>query len=164
MSCFLMILQCLVKFDPFKLEVSTLPFCPVLYRPVKTILWTQIQIHAQLLLCQLINLISTDRSVQGVYKIFLGQKHWNRGFGGVWVFFIISERKPRSFKSNSSYLVTSITCVDFDIEDIYSMRDDIKCSSWACRKAEDLFDMSSKKLWSSTAHAWLMYCTYLQLC
>lgn len=79
-------------------------------------------------------------------------------------FFIIRERKPCSFKSNSNYLVTSMTCVDFDIEDTYCIKDDIKYSSWACRKAKDLFDTSSKKLWSSAAHVWLtciaIICSY----
>lgn len=63
---------------------------------------------------------------------------------------------PCSCKFNSKYLVTSITHVDFNVEDTYSMKDDIKHSSWAYRKAEDFFDMSSKKSWSAAAHAWLM--------
>ena len=92
--------------------IGSLLHIAFLYWPVKTILWIQIQIHAQLLLCQLVNLISTDRSVQGVYEFSLGQKHWNRGFDGGF-FSIIMEMKPCSFKSNSNYLVTSTTCVDW---------------------------------------------------
>lgn len=44
------------------------------------------------------------------------------------VFFLLG-KKCHSFKSNSSSLVISVMCVELDIEDTYSIKNDIKCSS-----------------------------------
>jgi len=43
-----------------------------------------------------------------------------------------------------------------DIEDIYSMKEDFKYATCACRKAEDFFAVSGMKLRSSNAHALLL--------